>query len=207
MRRKWLLLVFVIVGGVVFTGSFAVRPIKKRIGMPPESSSSASGRRPSHDLEAAYDVVDPRSRVNVLSGTKEGEVDTLVEEVEQVPTAAYVTLGVLFVTFASNQWSRQAIYYLCNFGADADAFKHMNAALNFDKEMYATLASIAFTLVFAVLLIPVVRRLRHQMVEAGLNYGVGERPGRRSTVDVTPWYLQLRNVMNQLLNRSPTIDR
>ena len=150
MRRKWLLLVFVIVGGVVFTGSFAIRPIRKRIGMPPESSSSASGRRPSHDLEAAYDVVDPRSRVNVLSGTKEGEVDTLVEEVEQVPTAAYVTLGVLFVTFASNQWSRQAIYYLCNFGADADAFKHMNAALNFDKEMYATLASIAFTLVFAV---------------------------------------------------------
>ena len=64
-----------------------------------------------------------------------------------------------------------------------------------------------FTLVFAVLLIPVVRRLRYEMDEAGLNPGIDQRPGRRSTVDVTPWHRQLRNMMNQLLNRSPTIDR
>ena len=64
-----------------------------------------------------------------------------------------------------------------------------------------------FTLVFAVLLIPVVRRLRREMDEAGLNPGMHQQPGRRSAVDVTPWHRQLRNVMNQLLNRSPTIDR
>ena len=64
-----------------------------------------------------------------------------------------------------------------------------------------------FTLVFAVLLIPVIRHLRLEMDEAGLNTGVHKQPGRRSTVDVTPWHRQLRNVINQLLNRSPTIDR
>lgn len=64
-----------------------------------------------------------------------------------------------------------------------------------------------FTLVFAALLIPVVRRLRREMDEAGLNPEIHQQPGRRSTVDVTPWHRQLRNVMTQLLNRSPTIDR
>ena len=64
-----------------------------------------------------------------------------------------------------------------------------------------------FSLVIAVMLIPVVRRLRHEMDEAGLNNGMTQRPGRRSTVDVTPWHRQLRNLMDQLLNRSPTIDR
>ena len=64
-----------------------------------------------------------------------------------------------------------------------------------------------FTLVFAVLLIPVVRRLRREMDEAGLNPAMHQQPERRSTMDVTPWHRQLRNVMNQLLNRSPTIDR
>ena len=64
-----------------------------------------------------------------------------------------------------------------------------------------------FTLVFAVLLIPVVRRLRREMDEAGLHPGMQQQTEGRSTVDVTPWHRQLRNVMNQLLNRSPTIDR
>ena len=64
-----------------------------------------------------------------------------------------------------------------------------------------------FTLVFAVLLIPVVRRLRREMDEARLHPGMQQQTGGRSTVDVTPWHRQLRNVMNQLLNRSPTIDR
>ena len=63
------------------------------------------------------------------------------------------------------------------------------------------------SLVFAVMLIPMVRRLRHEIDEAGLNVGMDQRPGRRSTVDVTPWHRQLRNVMDQLLNRSSTIDR
>ena len=64
-----------------------------------------------------------------------------------------------------------------------------------------------FSLVFAVMLIPVVRRLRQEMDEAGLNVGMDQQQGRRSTLDVTPWHLQLRSVISQLLNRSPTIDR
>ena len=64
-----------------------------------------------------------------------------------------------------------------------------------------------FSLVFAVLLIPVMRRLRQEMDEAGFHPGMQQRPGRRAALDVTPWYRQLRNVMNQLLNNSTTIDR
>ena len=64
-----------------------------------------------------------------------------------------------------------------------------------------------FSLVFAAMLIPVMRRLRREMDEAGFHPGMDKRSGRRQNVDVTPWYQQLRNVMNQLLNNSPTIDR
>ena len=64
-----------------------------------------------------------------------------------------------------------------------------------------------FSLMFAALMIPVMRRLRREMDGAGFNSGMEQRPGRRAAVDVTPWHQQLRNVMNQLLNKSPTIDR
>ena len=64
-----------------------------------------------------------------------------------------------------------------------------------------------FSLVFAALLIPVLRRLRREIDRAGFNPGIEQRPGHRAAVDVTPWHQQLRNVINQLLNNSPTIDR
>ena len=51
-----------------------------------------------------------------------------------------------------------------------------------------------FTLVFAVLLIPVVRRLRREMDEAGLHPGMQQQTGGRSTVDVTPWHLSLIHI-------------
>jgi hypothetical protein len=65
-------------------------------------------------------------------------------------SASYAVLAVLLITFASNQWSRQALYYLCDFSNNADPFKHINAALDFDKEQYASLASFGFTIVFAL---------------------------------------------------------
>lgn len=65
-------------------------------------------------------------------------------------TSAYVTLAVLLFGFASNQWSRQALYYLCDFSSSGVAERHINVALNFNKEMYAALASFGFTIVFAV---------------------------------------------------------
>lgn len=63
---------------------------------------------------------------------------------------SYVALGALLFTFASNQWSRQAIYYLCNFSKDSSSFLHINVDLNFSQEAYASLASLGFTLVFAI---------------------------------------------------------
>jgi hypothetical protein len=61
----------------------------------------------------------------------------------------YFTLFILLLTFASNQWSRQAIFYLCDFSSSGDAFRHINVALEFSKAEYASLASIVFTLTFA----------------------------------------------------------
>ena len=70
-----------------------------------------------------------------------------------------------------------------------------------------------FALVFAVLLIPVMRRLRREMEDAGLEPGVdGWRsagcptPGR-TAVDVTPWYRQVMNGLAQLRNNSSTMSR
>ena len=42
---------------------------------------------------------------------------------------SYFALGALLFTFISNQWARQSIYYLCDFSADATAFKHINIGI------------------------------------------------------------------------------
>ena len=63
---------------------------------------------------------------------------------------SYIILGIMLLTFIANQWSRQALYYLCNFTENGDALRHINVALNFDKEQYATLASLGFTVVFSI---------------------------------------------------------
>lgn len=85
------------------------------------------------------------------STTQNDEDDSVQEKLkeENLP-ASYVVLAVLLITFASNQWSRQALYYLCDFSNNADPFKHINAAIGFDKEQYASLASFGFTIVFAL---------------------------------------------------------
>ena len=70
-----------------------------------------------------------------------------------------------------------------------------------------------FALVFAVLLIPVMRRLRREMEDAGLdpNIDVWRTGGRsspgRTAVDVTPWYRQMMNGLTQLRNKSSTMSR
>lgn len=63
--------------------------------------------------------------------------------------SSYIVSGVLLASFVSNQWSRQAIYYLCDFSSSSTAFQHMNVALAFTKDSYATLSSVGFTLIFA----------------------------------------------------------
>ena len=86
-----------------------------------------------------------------IKSLQESEISELDEEAlkEENLNKSYVVLAVLLVTFASNQWSRQALYYLCDFSSNSDPFKHINAAVNFNKEQYASLASFGFTVVFA----------------------------------------------------------
>jgi hypothetical protein len=70
-----------------------------------------------------------------------------------------------------------------------------------------------FALVFAVLLIPVMRRLRREMEDAGLDPNVetwrtvGRSTPGRTAVDVTPWYRQVMNSVSQLRNNSSTMSR
>lgn len=61
-----------------------------------------------------------------------------------------VILASLLLVFASNQWCRQAIYYLCDFSTNAEAFKHINADLLFSQQQYAALASFGFTVIFTL---------------------------------------------------------
>ena len=67
-----------------------------------------------------------------------------------VDQKAWIVLFLLSLTFISNQWCRQIIYYLVDFSPDADAFRHLNIDLNFDKEIYSKISSVAFTAVFAL---------------------------------------------------------
>ena len=85
--------------------------------------------------------------VTVATETTVNNSDNNIQEEDL--SYAYKVLFILFVAFASNQWSRQAIYYLCDFSTNADAFRHINADIHFSKDMYASLASFGFTAIFA----------------------------------------------------------
>ena len=89
-------------------------------------------------------VVDPEANNNNIDSNNSNDNDTLNL------TPQYITLALLLLIFSSNQWCRQAIYYLCNFGNNGNSFLHMNIDLNFNSEMYAFLASFAFTAIFSV---------------------------------------------------------
>jgi MFS family permease len=55
----------------------------------------------------------------------------------------------LILVYISNQWSRYSISYLVDFSEAATPFKAMNVDLSFSQAQYGTLASIAFTFLFA----------------------------------------------------------
>ena len=76
-------------------------------------------------------------------------IDQAVAEARENLGPAWAGLVLLLAGFASNQWSRQALYYLCDFSNNGNAERHINVALDFSKEMYAGLASFGFTIVFA----------------------------------------------------------
>ena len=49
-------------------------------------------------------------------------------------------------------------------------------------------------LVLSLALIPVTRRLRREMEEAGYNVDEPKRSSRRRDLNITPWHRQLRNI-------------
>ena len=59
-----------------------------------------------------------------------------------------------------------------------------------------------FALVLALLLIPVMQRLRREMEVTGMT-----QEARRPTVDVTPWHRQVMLALTQLRNRSSAMRR
>ena len=94
----------------------------------------------------------PKKQLKVVTPDSPSASDQDEENIKLLPKLfqSYFILFVLILTFTSNQWSRQALYYLCDFSAQGNPFNHINLALNFDKEMYAALASFAFTITFAL---------------------------------------------------------
>jgi MFS family permease len=56
----------------------------------------------------------------------------------------------IWLVYIANQWSRSSLYYLVNFDTSASAFTAMNVDLHFDETQYGLLASVAFTLLFAI---------------------------------------------------------
>ena len=82
-----------------------------------------------------------------INDIKSGDDTKKKEPINLLPS--YIALFIILLTFSSNQWSRQALFYLCDFSATADPFKHINSGLSFDKEQYSTLASFWFTAIFA----------------------------------------------------------
>ena len=59
-----------------------------------------------------------------------------------------------------------------------------------------------FALFLALLLIPVMQRLRREMEVTGMT-----QVARRPTVDVTPWHRQVMLALTQLRNRSSAMRR
>lgn len=66
----------------------------------------------------------------------------------------YVILFVLLLYFTMNHWTRQILYYMCNFSEQpspsSSGFKYMNIDLAFGQTDYVLLATVAFTVCFTV---------------------------------------------------------
>ena len=59
-----------------------------------------------------------------------------------------------------------------------------------------------FSVVFGIVLIPVLRQLRQEMNEVNVS-----PEAKRPTVDITPWHRQLSLMLAQLRNRSSAMRR
>lgn len=85
---------------------------------------------------------------SVDAGSEQDEMrDTPVSTSKPAP---YLNILLpLILVYISNQWSRYSISYLVDFSETASPLKAMNVDLGFSQAQYGTLASIAFTFLFA----------------------------------------------------------
>jgi MFS family permease len=94
---------------------------------------------------AKYDDIQNRIADNIVKEVKE---EVPVEDT--LNTKLYLVLCTLLFASVSNQWSRQVIYYLCDFSSAANSFQHFNIGLNFNREQYALVASFIFSIAFII---------------------------------------------------------
>lgn len=121
------------------------RSLERERGEQLHASSSSSSSSSNRFIRKISNMRNSKSKLPSTTGD-----DLETDKKEEDLSRQYVVLAILLATFVSNQWSRQALFYLCEFTPDADAFRHMNVALDFSKESYAALASFGFTAVFAL---------------------------------------------------------
>lgn len=75
--------------------------------------------------------------------------------IEEVAPYSWFVLGALGLVYVSNQWSRNLLPYMVNFGESVSnspdsAKEYMNVALSFDQTQYSVLASFGFTLLYSI---------------------------------------------------------
>lgn len=81
------------------------------------------------------------------SASASGEANALSWSLDDVRVR---TLAVLLAIFVSNQACRALLFYLVDFGPDADPARAMNAVLDFGAGEYGFLATIVFTVPFTI---------------------------------------------------------
>jgi len=86
-----------------------------------------------------------------LAGSSTSDSESTGSEKKISITSGYLTVLLpLLLMYISNQWSRYSLSYLVDFSESASAFKAMNIDIGFNQVQYGTLASVAFTALFAV---------------------------------------------------------
>jgi MFS family permease len=101
-------------------------------------------------LELTQQVGSARKLTLKASQNDDDEYASNDEENTSSATGYFTVLLPLLLVYISNQWSRYSLSYLVDFSESASAFKAMNIDIGFSQVQYGTLASVAFTALFAV---------------------------------------------------------
>jgi predicted MFS family arabinose efflux permease len=124
-------------------------PSKHRLSLSPTGSPDhkylTCRRRPFNDTSYSRSF-SLQSRKVYSSPTNEDEDATDSSSLSWL----FALVLPLQLAYISNQWSRSSLYYLVNFSDDATPFYAMNADIGFTQTQYGLLASVAFSVLFAI---------------------------------------------------------